>query len=326
MATRMQKMKVGAFLIMCVSLSVSGIILITGLYQERGIPYSIEFDESVLGLYEGGIVQYLGVPVGKVMNIWVTPNKRAHVDIKVNPEKVTLREGVEGQLVLYSLATGTMCVELSKGEPDAKPLLPGADIPARRSLITAISTRMESIIEDLAAMADRFSAATVGLKERAFTDVVEQVHSVLNDGKQFVQNSSGLVDEAKKTVGNLQGPIDDFSALCKDIRKLSKDVDQLVGNIKGKVNTLQVGELQGNLNKLLENLNGVSDQLKKTLAHFEGLSNNAIHEVDNVQYSVKSSLDEITKSFEDLRGLIEQLKEDPSAIVRGKARVKELLK
>ncbi len=326
MATRMQKMKVGAFLIMCVSLAVSGVILISGLYQERGLPYSIEFSESVLGLYEGGIVQYLGVPVGKVTNIRVTPNKRAHVDIMVNPEKVTLREGVEGQLVLYSLATGTMCIQLSGGEPDAKALPPGADIPTRPSIITAISTRVESIIEDLSAMIERFSAATVGLKERDLTVMVEQLHSVLDDGKQLMQNGNDFVGEAKKAVGNLQGPIEDFGALSKDVRKLAKNVDQLVASIRGKVDKLEVGELQSNLNKVMENISRVSEQLNKTLAQFENLSTNAIHEVDNVQYSIKTSLEEITSAFEDLRALAEQLKEDPSAIVRGKAKVKEMLK
>jgi len=99
-ATRKQKMKVGAFLLMCVSLAASGAILISGLNTENGVRYWVEFDESVFGLYEGGMVQYMGVPVGKVENIRVTPNRRAHVDVVVNPDKVTLNDGVEAQLVL----------------------------------------------------------------------------------------------------------------------------------------------------------------------------------------------------------------------------------
>jgi len=329
-ATRTQKMKVGAFLVMCASLAVSGVILISGLYKEQGVRYWVEFDESVFGLYEGGVVQYMGVPVGKVENIRVTPNRRAHVDVIVNPTKVTLNEGVEAQLVLYSLATGTMCIQLAGGDPEAPHLKPGTEIKPKVSIITALSSRMEDIIENMSSIAESVSTGLAGIEEGDLTAIIEKVNRILDDGQTFMENGNDFVGEAKKTVTGLRGKaesaVDDFKALAKDVRKLTKNVDELVGTIKGKVDQVQVPELQGKLNQVLENIAGVSKKLETTLTQFDSMSVNALHEVDNVEYTVRTSLDEISEAFTNLRDLLDQLKEDPSAMLRGKGRIKELFK
>ncbi|HPO15756.1 MAG TPA: MlaD family protein [Candidatus Hydrogenedentes bacterium] len=330
MATRKQKMKVGAFLLMCVSLAASGAILISGLNTENGVRYWVEFDESVFGLYEGGMVQYMGVPVGKVENIRVTPNRRAHVDVVVNPDKVTLNDGVEAQLVLYSLATGTMCIQLSGGDPEAPVLKPGSEIKPKVSIITALSSRMEDIIENLSSIAESVSTGLAGIEEGDLTAIIEKVNRILDDAQTFVESGNDFVGEAKNTVTGLRGKaesaVDDFNALAKDVRKLAKNVDELVAGIKEKVGQVQVPELQGELNRVLENIASVSKQLEATLKHFDTMSTNALHEVDNVEYTVRTSLDEISEAFNNLRALLDQLQEDPSAVLRGKGRIKELFK
>jgi phospholipid/cholesterol/gamma-HCH transport system substrate-binding protein len=326
-ATRMQKLKVGAFLVMCVSLAMSAVMIVSGLYQRQGIPYSIEFNESVLGLYEGGIVQYLGVPVGKVATIYVTPNKRAHVEVLVNPEKVTLKDGVEGQLVLYSLATGTMCIQLSGGEQNAKTLPPGAMIPVKPSMITAVSSRVEAIVEDLSTIMSSLSSAVSGMEEGDIAAIVEKVNATLDEVKHLVQNGDDLVGETNKTVTSLRGraetAVDDFKDLSKDVKKLTKNVDELVVSVRGKVDKFDAGQLQDQLHKTLENISGVTDKLNKAMSQFDNLSANTLHEVDNVQYTLRSSMEEISTTFEHLRVLVDQLKEDPSALVRGKGKKKE---
>ncbi len=71
MATRKQKMKVGVFLATCFIIVAAAVTYLSGLYEDQGKHYWIEFEESVLGLFEGGQVEYLGVPVGKVSDISV---------------------------------------------------------------------------------------------------------------------------------------------------------------------------------------------------------------------------------------------------------------
>jgi len=327
-ATRTQKIKVGLFLVVCLTLTVISIIIIAGWYKNPGDLYWIEFDESVLGLYEGGMVEYLGVPVGKVSSIYVTSNKKAHVEFIIDPKKVRLQTGVEAQLVLYSFATGTMAISLAGGDPSAPPLEPGSQIPTKTSIITAISSRMENIIEDLASISDSVSTGLAGIEEGDLTAIVEKVNTLLDQGNTFLADGSDLVEEISQTVtqvrGDAQKVIDEFYEVSKDARELTKNVNELVVATKDKVDKLEVQQLQGRLDQVLQNITSVSERLDATLAQFDALSANTMHEVDNVEFTLRSTLREISDAFNSIRSLAEQLRQDPSALVRGKARVKEV--
>jgi len=122
-ATKKQKMKVGIFLIVGFAAIVFAVTYLSGVYREHGLVYWVEFEESILGLNEGGLVEYLGVPVGRVREIYVTDQKKAHVRFVIDPEKVTLQEGVQAELVIYSLAAGTMAISLRGGDPN-NPVIP----------------------------------------------------------------------------------------------------------------------------------------------------------------------------------------------------------
>ena len=65
MATRRQRVEVAVFLLVCAGIMGGLLYLVAGL-NDSGVEYSVVFDESISGLYEGAFVQYLGVPVGKV--------------------------------------------------------------------------------------------------------------------------------------------------------------------------------------------------------------------------------------------------------------------
>jgi len=209
-------------------------------------------------------------------------------------------------------------------------LKPGSEIKPKVSIITALSSRMEDIIENLSSIAESVSTGLAGIEEGDLTAIIEKVNRILDDAQTFVESGNDFVGEAKNTVTGLRGKaesaVDDFNALAKDVRKLAKNVDELVAGIKEKVGQVQVPELQGELNRVLENIASVSKQLEATLKHFDTMSTNALHEVDNVEYTVRTSLDEISEAFNNLRALLDQLQEDPSAVLRGKGRIKELFK
>ncbi len=53
MATRKQKFQVFVFLIVCLALVGLIIYIVSGMYSTTKLKYWVEFDESVLGIYEG---------------------------------------------------------------------------------------------------------------------------------------------------------------------------------------------------------------------------------------------------------------------------------
>ena len=74
MATRNEKILVGAFTVLAMALLVGGTLWLLRLSTgEDKIYYFVEFSESVAGLREQSEVKYLGVPVGRVEEVTFDP-------------------------------------------------------------------------------------------------------------------------------------------------------------------------------------------------------------------------------------------------------------
>ncbi len=327
MATKQVKVKVGVFLVMCLSLIAAALAYISGTYNEQGISYWLEFKDSVFGVYEGGIVQYLGVPVGKITDISVTPANQAHIEISINPEKVLLHRGVEGQLVIYSLAAGTMAIELSGGLPADGPLPPNSQIPARPSAFASISTKVDDLFDDLSGITTMLQSALAGLEDGALTDTLARVDTLLVETKDMVVEAKLTMETAKGTLLTLEGKItpvtDEVMALSQNIRSTSDEAGAFLSVARVKTEELDVKALGGKLDTVLEQIATLTMQLNGSVAKLDSSSATMLHEADNIEYSFRSTLTTTAETLLELEALIAQLKQDPSSLVRGKAKIKE---
>lgn len=334
MATRRQKLKVSVFLVLCVGIMVVGTLVVTGIYQEPGLSYWIEFNESVLGLYEGGMVEYLGVPVGKVREIFVTENQLAHVEIVINPDKVSLHEGVEGKLVIYSLAAGTMAISLAGGDPQ-KPELPEfGQIPSKPSTIEAFSSQLNNIMQDLSStlkdvsiIGEKVRIQVGNLDDTAVRDIVHQVRDLVGKGDEFVEHTDGLVTEATGAVKEVRSHadtlVDTITDRSRDMERLIKKIETLVETYNSRGQELKVDMLQEQLNKLLEQVTNTAEQMDTTVANLDIVVGDIGHKAGNVEYALRGTLTDLSDSLESIRILVNQLKEDPSALIRGRGRVQD---
>ncbi len=327
MATRKQKIKVGVFLTFCFGLIVAGIFTLGGLYENPGLHYWIDFEESVLGLYEGSMVEYLGVPVGKVSSIYVTQENRPRVEINIDPRKVLLREGVEAQLVIYSLAAGTMAISLDGGTIESAPLAPDSKIPTKMSTLTAVSSKVEGFMENLTSIAESVKAGLNGMDDGKLTAVVDNTNELITKGQTFLDDGRGLVDEAQQTVSQVrdeaQKVIEHVKKIMEKVDALAADTDTLVQNVNKKITQVDVEQTQHELQRVLDNIADVSDTVKKTLGEFDALSANVLHEADNMEYMLRQGLGELGNTFDSMRRFIEQLEVDPASLVRGKGKIEE---
>jgi len=327
LATRKQKMKVGAFLIICIGIMVVGVTVIAGLYDDVGQEYWMEFEDSILGLPDGGLVEFLGVPVGRVRNIYIAENGRAHVTVTIDPTRVTLHEGVEAQLVLYSFAAGTMAIALKGGEPTAPELAPGSEIPARSTPFATISGQIEELMEQLSVIFDQVSLAMDGMEEGGLANIVTNVNRLLEDGQEFMARSSDLIGEAAGTIGGLRETADtaiaEFEGLTRDIRGIVGDVQSLVNTTDSKLTELDMQQMQTQLTRVLQNVADLTESLVETVAKVDEISGSTLHEVSNIEYSLRRSLEDITRAFDSVRSLVDDMQQDPAAILRGRAPVRD---
>lgn len=296
MATRTQKMQVGLFLIVSAVFIVGGILLVTGLRTGKEIRYWITFTESILGLNAGSKVVYRGVPVGTVDNIRVSDDSYARVEILVDPEKITLREGVSAGLAYLSIATGTMCVALEGGDPNAPLLAPNANIPARTSWLQSYDDRITTLMDKVNDLADDLS--------RVFSGMTEE------DLSSFMKEAKNTLEEAKTTIQEVRA----------SIKNAGDRFGEGVETFTQEVKPLDLAKIQNRIEDVLKELESLPKSISAALDAFNATSREIAHEADNVEYNLRQTLQTWSQTLEAIRDLAEYLKQDPSALVRGKGK------
>ena len=317
MATRAQKTKVGLFVLTSLAVLVACVLIIMGYTQERYIPYWVEFEESILGLGEGGMVVYMGVPVGTVDEIYVSNTGTARVRIAVSEETVTLREGVTAQLMLYSLAAGTMCVSLQGGEPDQPRLPAETEIPTQRSLVEAVSTQVEVILDDVGHIASEVRMALEGMEEGEVTEIMREFGGLLVDTRETIQIIGSTIEELE---GTAQESVGDLREFARDLRELSNDVRALIQTTQQQVETVDIESTQAGLLDVMEKISALTENLNKATEDFDATTRAIMHQTDNVEFNLREGLNSLGETLESIRALSDYLQEDPASLIRGRGR------
>ena len=298
-------------------MAAAAILTISGYKHVPRELYWIEFDESILGLSKGSIVEYMGVQVGVVDNIFVTDKNKAHAEMLIESGKVTLHEGVTGQLVMYSIATGQMAISLRGGDGPA--LASGSKIKTSPSLVSSFSSGMETLMDDTSNVVKTIRSGLKNMKEGQLTEIVNNTDGLICRGQEFIDTADETLVDMKDEA---QSGLDQFRELAKKAQVLIKDTNEAVNAAKEKIALLEVSKTEANLNKVLEDMSALAQRLQESAKVLDTTSRSALHEADNIEYNMRQTLHTLNESLESVRTLMEYLKQDPSALVRGKGKPK----
>ncbi|MBI1318182.1 MAG: MCE family protein [Candidatus Hydrogenedens sp.] len=312
----------------CMVLLGLSIWLVSGYYDDRGNRYGMEFKDSILGLYEGAIVEYLGVPVGKVRSIRVLPNtSRPYVEITTDPDVVTLYVGVKAQLVMYSFAAGTMAISLTGGDPAAGPLQDGSQIETVPSTIAAISTQVLDMMDELTGIVESVKVGLEGMEEGALADTVDKVNLLLDDGREFLSKTQGTVDEVTDTIKTtrekLEPAIDKVLKMTDDLEPVIQHLDELLVVSKDKIAEFDATSTSDNLDRVLANIAELSEKLNKSAEGLDNVTADALHQAGNIEYSLRRALTDMSDALSTMRVFVEQVSQDPASLLRGKPETEE---
>jgi len=70
-------------------------------------------------------------------------------------------------------------------------------------------------------------------------------------------------------------------------------------------------------------VSAVARQADETVARMETMAMDIVHQADNVEYTLRGTMLELRDAFDSIRLMVNQLKDDPSALIRGRGRVRE---
>lgn len=242
----------------------------------------VQFEGSVSGLSIGSEVRYLGVAIGRVTSIALSPDYATRVDVGIGIQQ---RLPASEQLIALLEAqgiTGLSVIELESRPPDAKVIVvaPGV-IPGQPSLISQLSgsaSRISAAVELTLARVNSLLDA----------DSMADLDATLRQTRELTANlasASGQFEELLSSAGRVSRELE---ATTPDIRALVQRLDsEVLPSMTAAGQSLQaastamadsIGDNREELGQLLQQdlptLIGITDELASSLQEFKRLVGN----------------------------------------------------
>ena len=159
MSRKASTFRLGLFVIIGVVIAMGTMLYLTASsYYDDADSYVTFFNESVQGLQRDSVVKYLGVSVGRVIDIRVAPD--------YNLIEVVMSIKFEGDLPRTMVAqlrsagiTGITFIELTRRQPGERDQSPKIDFAAEYPIIPSKPSEITQIVSTIEKVSRQFSEA-----------------------------------------------------------------------------------------------------------------------------------------------------------------------
>jgi len=290
---------VGAFVLLVVLLGVLFVYWYSDSREHRNYDrYEIYFTGSVSGLDRGAAVRYLGVHVGRVVDMRVDPRDSSRVAVIVDIDATTpISAHTVAQLQLQGV-TGLLYIDLREDRSNKllAPAVASLRFPVIRSAPSGFDVFLASLPEVVAAAGN----------------VVQRASLLLNDRNlHAVSSTLGSLDEASST---LPQTMRDLNALLAELRSASTE---LAASARGTHALIEAAgpDVQAaaqRMHSIADHLASASEQIDQLIA-----DNRA-----DVRSFARDGLPELERfaregreAAEDIRALSNSLRENPAQLI-----------
>jgi phospholipid/cholesterol/gamma-HCH transport system substrate-binding protein len=260
--------------------------------------YEVYFDGTVSGLERGSAVRYLGVGVGRVVDMRIDPRDSSRVMVIVDIDATTpVSDQTVAELSLQGV-TGLLYIDLLRHKPGRpeQALVPSYKYP----VIRAGPSRLQAFLQSLPDLAT------------AAADLVERADRLLNDNN-LSAFSSALANIDKASVG-LPDTLHDLNGLLGELRTATAQIGASAKDLRGVIDTAGP-----DIEATMQRLHSVSDNLAR--------ATNLVDKIiaDNrqdIRSFTRDSLPELERflregraAAQEIRALSTSLRENPSELL-----------
>ncbi|MBT7163376.1 MAG: MCE family protein [Victivallales bacterium] len=300
---------VGVFVLAAIVLAIVAIVIFGGgnLFEER-VRYVIYFEGSVTGLSVGSPVNFRGVKVGSVSDIQVTINNdrdlvRLPVFIDINPKRFSglsatmgstagthqfishlVRRGLRAQLVMPSLITGQLAVDLDF-------------YPERRAQYSGV----EQTVPELPAIPSNLEMLTKSLKELPLEQMVKRTLHALEGIDELVHSP-----HLPETLGSLRNATMELDTL---LQGLNSHVDPVLGEAREM--SREIRELattaRSHVEPLATDMRGLLAAGQQTLATADQTTRELGAKVGEASVAARKAFEQAEKTLDLEQGASRQL-------------------
>jgi phospholipid/cholesterol/gamma-HCH transport system substrate-binding protein len=274
METRAHYVAVGAFVLLLVAVAFVAVLwLARAQLTTQYATYDIYFTGPVSGLREGAVVEYNGVPAGRVKEIRINPSNVEQIRVTVEIEtNVVIKQDAAANLET-NILSGVSFVQIAGGTQDA-PILTaerGSRYPvirSRRSRLASVTARLPQIMAKLDETVDHLNELLGEDNRRAIGETLANLRTLsadlAADAKPALLAATTLLrnlDQSYSEPGGLRegltGGIADFDKLAKSLNENSHQLQQALQDARPGVRTFSqrtladVGELVAEARQLI---------------------------------------------------------------------------
>jgi phospholipid/cholesterol/gamma-HCH transport system substrate-binding protein len=297
METRAHYVAVGVFVLVLVAVGFGGVLWIarTQLTTQYAV-YDVYFRGPVSGLREGAVVEYNGVPSGRVKEIRIDPSNVEQIRVTVEVENnVVIKQDAAANLET-NLLSGVSYVQIAGGTQDAPVLTAetGSRYPvirARRSRLASVTARLPQILGKVDEAVDHLNDLLGEDNRKAISVILANLRTLSDD----------LATDTKPAL----------TAMTTLLNNLDRSYSEPGGLREGLSSGI------GNFDKLARNLGDTNHQLQAALQDARpGLRNFSQRTLTDVSELVG----EARQLIAGLGRLVAGLDRDPSRVLFGDRR------
>ncbi len=260
--------------------------------------YEIYFTGSVSGLDKGGAVRYIGVGVGRVVDIAIDPRDSSRVEVVVDIDSRTpISEHTVAELQLQGI-TGLLYIDLGEDRTNKRmaPAVAGLRFPVIRSAPSRFDVFLSTLPELVAETGD----------------VAKRAERLLGDNNlNAVASALTNFEQASRT---LPQTVHDLNSLIAELRGASAELSASAKSAHGVIDAVgpEVQSAAQRLHGIADHLSDATDQLAKVIGENR----------QDVRAFARDGLPEIERfvregraAAQDIRALSTSLRENPAQLL-----------
>ncbi|MBV8405180.1 MAG: MCE family protein, partial [Gammaproteobacteria bacterium] len=256
----------------------------------------IYFNGTVSGLDRGAAVRYLGVGVGRVVDIRIDPRDSSRVEVIVDIDSRTpISAYTAAQLNLQGV-TGLLYIDLLEDRANKHPAVAGLKYPVIRSEPSRFDVFLASLPELVAGA----------------NQVVQRANRLLSD--QNLSAVASAVGSLNKVTSNLPETMHDLNALIAELRGASAELGASARSAHRLLDEVEpdVHQTAQRMHTIADNLADATDQLDRIIAEnrrdIRSFARNGLPEIERFVREGRAAA-------EDIRALSSSLRENPAQLL-----------
>ena len=290
---------VGAFILLVAAVAVGFVIWYSDANDGRDYNlYEIYFAGSVSGLDRGSPVRYLGVDVGRVRRLSIDANDASRVRVVAEVDtRAPISSATRASLGIQGV-TGLLYVNLKEqaGTDKTASLRQGAQYPIIESVASDFDVFISSLPELMSranSLLERLGSVLSDENLQGLAETIKNVHTASATLPQTSNNVARLIEELRRTVGEIHVAAESLRAMTEETRPGVRDA------------VARMAEAADNLAHASARIDSFTKKSEIQLGHFteQGL------------FELERLVRETQSAAREFRDLSRDLQQNPSKII-----------